>query len=91
MKLNILLHLYVGVKPQFESNVTSFQFLQNASPYGVLMTTARLDVLAGINPFPTLFTYGGIHFLRRRTGGRGGFQKIYVFLQGGGGVKEMST
>ena len=57
MKLNILLHLYVGVKPQFESNVTSFQFLQNASPYGVLMTMARLDVLAGINPFPTLFTY----------------------------------
>ena len=31
------------------------------------------------------YVLGVIHFLRRRTGGRGGFQKIYVFLQGGGG------
>ena len=31
MELNILLPIYVGEKPQFESNVTSFQFCQNAS------------------------------------------------------------
>ena len=34
---------------------------------------------------------GAVLILRRQTRGEGGFQNIYVYLQGGGGLEVIST
>ena len=35
--------------------------------------------------------FGGILLLRFHKGGEGGLKIVYIFLQGGGGVYELST
>ena len=48
MKLNILLHLYVGEKPQFESTITSFQFRKNASARLILLLYLQILIYLSV-------------------------------------------